>query len=315
MSIEAVKYNPANIKPENLFNPPTVRAQSELIYLAKQLGSAMEGKGHINKRILLIGTEFEMFFFSPDIDPREARHMPEELNPNYQPPHKAKIDELKLFFEKLHISKPSAFLGADKWRISFEARTAPQTLNDHLESLEVLGNELRRETQRLNILPVVYSQHIHMSLRPNPIRIFGSSPETSNSLEPDNSIVRKAFSEVEPLMLLPEEWGSRGTSPSGSKTKNGVKHPEFRLLSSEYANDPVLNLLVSLRAMYAGCIDNTFVTGSTNSYDYVNSVEIMRGNASLTTFFGESTLNALADIAKQYPDVSKRLITIDQVKQ
>lgn len=323
MSAEVKKYNPVNFSPENLFRPPTSSTHGELSYLIDQLSHVLEGTGRIKERRLLVGTELEMFFFSPDEDPTEAYHVYGEStrNPNYTSEHHAKIELLQKFGNDLKRNSPSEFMDVESiGKIGLEYHTAPQQVDKHLETMERFAELIRKKSKTLNVLPVVHSQHIHISMRNNPIRKMLSRAIETDGIIPEEDTVKRAFSRVNPLVLLPEEWDDRYCDPHYIKN-DGIKslidhsldHPEFRKLSSEYANDPVLNLLLSLRAMYAGCLDQSSVSEVELLKTYKGAVTKMGQDSELAGFFGQSTLSALTRIVSQYPAVSKREININQV--
>ncbi|MBI2310599.1 hypothetical protein HYU90_02115 [Candidatus Collierbacteria bacterium] len=322
VSREIMKYNPKNIIPENLFRPPTSRTHSELAYLVKQVNQDLEGSGK-DRRLLLVGTELEIYFFSPELDPVEAksRYGNSGDNPNYGKTHLRKIQKVAGFAKMVRYTKPGEFIAPERiGRIMVEFRTAPQRAMEYLVTMEKFGNLLRKKCKDLGILPTVYSQHIHLSLRGNDeLRdLFGDSD--SNGIVPDGDVTSDAFSRIGPLVLLPEEWSGLLKRPEyinrdGKRSifSNNLHHPEFRMLSSEYANDPLLNLLVSLRAMYAGCLDESMVSARSLHSTYEDDVVEMGHDHELERFFGRSTLTSLAGIVEQYPAVSRREKTINQV--
>ncbi len=313
MPSEIKKFNPENIGPENLFRPPTAVVHDELKYLITQVDLALRGEKK-HKRLLQVGTELEMFFFSPDMDPvdAEAQYGESDQNPNYDPWHRRKIEELEKFGTSL-LKNPHRFMfTSDLGRIFLEFRTAPQSAKEYLKTIEMFGNRLRRQCERLRVWPVVHSQHIHVSL---------VDRRNATTIIPSDKPVKSWFSKVSPLVLLPEEWGSRDYRPHWVRS-NGIKpngvndlsHPEFRMLSSEYANDPVLNLLLSLKTMYEGCLGKGGITPHVYGREYQQSAIEMGNDPDLIDFFGQSTLATLARITSQYPAVSRREITIDQVR-
>jgi hypothetical protein len=167
----------------------------------------------------------------------------------------------------------------------------------------------------------VNSQHLHISVNrkiPNPGAIFQKYKTSANYNE---DIVIASFNKVLPLVLLPEEYEKDDYSEAFEVWTKGdgdtvPKHPEFKLLSSEYACDPILNLSLSLRAFYASLIDPEYVSSKTSSLKNEYELEVldMAKDPELVIFFGESTLKTLAGIISQYPDVSRREITVDQIK-
>ncbi len=326
MLIDTIKYNPPNITPDHLFCPPTSCTHGELDYLVRQLGRALEGEGLPTSRRLLVGTELEIFFFSPGADPAEAPSGLWGSNPNYSIGHKSKTTNLIGFAKQLWEVRPSEFLEASAiGRVGIEFRTAPQSVDQHLETMSRFGDLLRAECRKQIVSPVVHSQHLHISLREEPsVCVSAENKGAVKGIIPAENIVRATFSRITPMMLLPEEWGiGRLMNPVYIKTKvltNGgigrLDHPEFRLLSSEYACDLLLNLAVSLRAMYYGFVDPSasLPNVKNDKIGFEGAVRRMAKDEELRSFFGESTLTKLCNIIRQYPDVSRRAITVDQVK-
>lgn len=128
------------------------------------------------------------------------------------------------------------------------------------------------------------------------------------------------------LMLLPEEYPkSKGRLPlpfyikdAGTGTSiwdNDVEHVEFRMLSSEYAHDPILNLFMSLYSAHTGLEDTEAREEGTFKKDFKLAVEQLVTDFYLRDVLGESTLQKLAKVVSQYPDVSARNITVDQIQQ
>lgn len=311
--VEAKKYNPVNITPEHLFRPPSSCVHAELLYLIQQLSQCLEGKS--KDRQLRIGTELEIFFFDSSSDPYESLRFygTSDINPNYSKRHADKMRRIANFTEQLHFKRPKSFLPSGSMgHVFFEFRTAPQSASKYLDTISSLGEELRKKCGILEVSPVVHSQHLHVSL----------IDESANELIPESAIARGVFSRVNALVLLPEEWEDyRDMSPMWQRTNgispNGllrdVRHSEFRKLSSEYAHDPVLNLLLSLRTMYGGCVDASNITFLRDSDSHKEAVRVMKEDKELACFFGQATLSTLSHIASQYSAVSKRQITIDQI--
>ncbi len=311
---ETKKYNPENITPEHLFCPPTSLVHAELTYLIKQLNEALEWIGGSKERLLLVGTELEIFFFNSKFDPLETRSMygASKRNPNYSKTHQKKIEKIGEFAHELETRYPKKFEETEKCgQIFYEFRTAPQRVASHLNTMQLLGDSLRRKCVQLGVSPVVHSQHIHVSLR---------TKYSKEGIRPNGSVISQSYSGINPLVLLPEEWYYRTYAPYyivddgiGPWGVDNLCHPEFRKLSSEYAHDPVLNLLISLRAMYASCVDERIVSSLSLANTYEDGVEAMAHDPDLESFFGQTTLAALSEITRQYPAVSRREITVDQV--
>ncbi len=136
--------------------------------------------------------------------------------------------------------------------------------------------------------------------------------------------VNSLYSRLNPLTLLPEEWDDRlemGPFISSSASslrhtgKSELPHAEFRKLSSEYACDPTLNLCLVLLALYSGCI-RPLVTAAPpiQPESYYEGVTFMQRDPELHSLFGTETINSLATIVSQYPDVSSRKKSLSQVR-
>lgn len=133
-SLKSLKYNPANFTPDHLFEPPTKGVRKELVYLVKKLEKTLGGLEK-EKRLLQVGTELEIFFFSPDSDPSLDKRRSRQ-NPNYSESHLEKVEKLLHFGEKLHKAFPDQFEEPDDMgRIFLEFRTAPQSPSEYLKTI------------------------------------------------------------------------------------------------------------------------------------------------------------------------------------
>lgn len=322
---EYLKYNPANLQPENFLHPPTETVEDEIQYLARQLADILEGKPYhqgVEARTLLIGTELEVLFFSPDRDPLAARVLPREDNPNYQYDHFSKITTLKNWAENLRYRRKKIAKCTSIGTLGIEFRTRPLGLSGYLEATNQLRDLIQTRSKRLGVLPVVYSQHIHISLCQGATNfiheIAGSYRDEGDHVKYRKQIDR-IFAPVLPLVLLPEEFcvtprgvtWVKGTSSVGSN-EDPVR-TEFRMLSSEWACDPSLNVTLSLRALDQAIHQEKLTNLSINPTDYREAVRVMRKDPELIKFFGASTLNTLANIVNRYPEVSRRKITVNDI--
>src|SRR5690349_5289604 len=123
-------FNPVNLDPEwFLLAPTAIPTRDEVIYGAKHAAKDLGRKGK-----LLLGTEFEMLFFSPDSDPEKSYQFLE--NPNYHPSHLKKIEEITrdavAFTEKQRRMDSCEIIG----RLSLEYRTRPLDVKDMLAAYE-----------------------------------------------------------------------------------------------------------------------------------------------------------------------------------
>lgn len=310
---EYTKYNPENYSPSSIFRPQTGVVEPEVLYLSRSLKKSLEG-GLLRRRILRVGAEFEILIFDPDFDPANEDKVEKENNPNYSPKHIKKVKHLLEDMQNLATKDKSMYLQPTKLGcLLIEARTAPQTVENHIETVDRLRDILREKCTEYNVMPVVHSQHLHCSLRANRL---------SDNVTYDDDVIRSAFSSVNPLVLLPEEWDSVETSCAKSKsatdsiTGKRITHPEIRKLSSEYAHDPFLNLLLSLRALYAACVHPKLVEHCSNfGKTYLEGVELMSQNKQLSKFFGDSTLQTLCSIVAQYPEISRRETNVNELEK
>lgn len=305
---EYIKYNPANFAPDYLFCPPTMVTHEKLIPPLKEIGEELEtGKPGL-ERNLLIGTELEIMFFDPDTRPSKVKdyHVRNQYIP--RDAHLKKIARLGFFSMLNRIKNSKEFMATSKiGQVTFEFRTHPQSISDHLMTLSRLRDCLVRESTKLEILPIVYSQHLHVSLLENGL------PQTPSRFD-----LQDFFSQFSPLVLLPEEWEqSQTTRPAKSrdygryKRLRNLEHVEFRKLSSEYAHDPILNLLLSIYA-FSSCLGYRHYTPVWYE-SYAEAAVQLKRSPHLKNVIGQSTLNQLSKIIKQYPKVSTGDISVDQV--
>jgi hypothetical protein len=324
---EYIKYNPLNYRPDLFMRPPTECVQNDIRYLIRE----MEEKARIvfekKHAEILVGTELEVLFFSPRVDPVVAeRELPNHLNPNYDDEHLLKLNEIEAWANTLMEKHPSQFLESDRMsRIFMEFRTMPQTCAKYLDTVDLFRTELGKKTRELNILPVVHSQHIHLSVTGTTNNRFGVREDFLAPIfkkyyhwEPSSDY---AFIRLLPLVLLPEEWEDRNAYSCGAEQAldciNSERTMEARKLSSEYANDYVLNLLLSLK-MLASVNDPRCNTGFPviiGPDSYKSAARKMSEYKDLRKFFGESVITKLSSITEQYPAVSRRKITIEEVKR
>ncbi len=344
MSKEYLQYNPANFKPENLMRPPTGIVSDELMYLCNQLRNAIEGGLRVDKDTLKIGTELEILFFDKNADPgklekvsnkeiqRQNRHSYDELstkeedeirrlnNPNYTSGHRAKVLKVANFAEKLEEMYPDDFYECTRdSKLLIEFRTAPRNLEAHLENVSWLADAIRAKASKLGLLPVVHSQHIHLSCNSHNIRLNTKGRyKFINSENFNGGYIDRTFTRILPLVMLPEEYEEDDRLPHVVRENNAgedrANHPEFRQLSSEYAHDHVLNLTLCLRSLYASLRNPDYATDTLPDGKYLKAVKEMSTDEELALFFGDSTLAKICKVAKQYPAVSRRDKTINEVK-
>ncbi len=340
MSKEYLGHNPANFTPENFMRPATGVVEKELVYLSSQLRNAIEGSLRIDKGALLIGTELEVLFLSNQADPGKLERRYEnrisrysylnsddkdeiraENNPNYSEDHRSKVLRIADFAKSLDKKYPEDYYNCTRdSKLLIEFRTAPQNLEDYYDNISWLADEIRKKAKNNGLLPVLHSQHLHLScnshsLRPYPKSKFQMFRESILG----NRFIDSTFTRVLPMVMLPEEYERSEDVPSDIVIENtGEKthevHPEFRLLSSEYAFDNILNLTLCLRAFYSAYKNKDYATDTLPDTNFIKAVREMSKDKELGLFFGESTLAEICRIVKQYPSVSRRIKTINEVE-
>lgn len=317
------RYNPINFDPQNFMRPRTNVVWPELKYLNRHLASLIEGTMRVDQGSLLIGTEFEVLFFDANSDPFKTwnRFYESEQNPNYQRGHLDKVERIAELASKLDNRHSDMFEKcADESNLMIEFRTTPQNIKGYYDSVSYFANWLRRLSKKYGVLPVTHSQHLHISSNRKGFPSIDKDRKNGRLIlcgNFDAEIIDVAFSRILPLVLLPEEYDHCIWIPPASHTKGpdwDHVHPEFRLLSSEYMNDPVLNLTVSLRALYASMYNPEVVTKTRKFRTYREAVRGMEKDQELASFFGPATLATLSNIASQYPAVSRRIISLNEVK-
>lgn len=314
---EYIKYNPANYSPEHFLLPKTAVLWPELKYLNNKLVTAVEGSMRMDKRSMLIGSEFEVMFFDENYNPPKNRwdryQNDKRRNPNYSSNHKERVTELAKSASRFGVSGNRFQECTKEGSLLLEFRTAPQTYNKYLSTVSYLRDWIHEKSTNGGLLPIVYSQHTHItSNRTTRFHLMGRDEPLN--VDADEGVIQDAFSRVTPLVLLPEEYEESRTNPPAVIGRNGHSHPEFRMLSSEYACDPVLNLTLVLRAFYASMYNPDFVTGRRSiPRDFCDAVTAFSEDQEMEEFFGTSTVSTLAQIVSQYPLVSTGAITVDQI--
>lgn len=306
------KYNPANMAPELLLEPPTQAVAAETRYLSLQLAKEICA----TSEKLRLGTELEIIFFSPDADPLVAYQRPNSKNPNYQIPHQDKMREL----EKWANNRRSLAEGphTKQSRLCVEFRTRPADIRNYFSRVNTLRDAIQTECRQLEVLPVVHSQHIHVSI----LDKDGVNPVEKAPYRSLEYATQKDFRQVLPLILLPEEiyqhWSLSPVNIKGQRqNRRDLSRLEFRKLSSEWACDPSLNALLSLRALKECLVgwEKENWGDKPKEYDgcFAAAAAAMRVDSQLKHFFGEATLETICDIVQHYPRVSTREITVADI--
>ncbi|HCQ31202.1 TPA: hypothetical protein DIU27_02350 [Candidatus Collierbacteria bacterium] len=314
--------------------PATGVVSEELKYLSNQLRNALEGGWRADKDSLQIGTELEIMFFSPDSDPGLILKQYERMekrdwdldwetfirrtrNPNYTTDHRRKVLRVANFAKALQKKYPNEFYPCTRdSKLMIEFRTAPQNLEAHYDNVCWLADSIRKVAQKENLLPVIKSQHIHLSCKTHNLKLGEKRAyKYIDSERFKNDFINESFTRILPFVMLPEEYDGDDDHIVVQRNHAGeLNHPEFRLLSSEYANDHILNLALCLRSLYASLMNETYATDVVPEPTYFKALQRMQHDEELINFFGESTLSKLCKIVKQYPAVSRREKTISEVK-
>lgn len=312
---EFKKFNPQNMRPDLFCAPPTQVIESEVDYLSRNLVLLLEyGSGDASlvskKRELRLGTELEVFFFSPDADPWDFIEGDNyDRNPNYASEHNNKMTMLCKWAEQL-----SEIVGVSDCdsigRLGIEFRTEPANLSSYTNFVNRLVENIRVESKELDVLPIVHSQHIHMSLFDGGESIIGRNLEENPFFK--NRILHR-FSKEKPSVLLPEEFYV-DTDPILFVQPRPRRRLEFRMLSSEFACDPDLNTLLSLWALLDALPENEKPLPVQKFDNFDEALNEMRHDKESQSFFGKSTLSTLCGILEQYPKVSRREIAVDEIK-
>jgi hypothetical protein len=329
---EYKKFRLENYDPEFLLCPPTGCVENELMYLSRQLAESLECGTQIptKKRSLKVGTELELFLFTPEIEPEMANLLWEDDNPNYSGAHMRKIQRINSWAEHLKESDPlfGVCSNDDVGRLTVEFRTLPLDLDDYYTAIRRLAEGLRTRCKNEGVIPVVFSQHIHTSLHlGNENLIVKTYNEYGKNIPHSfRRSLAKSVSQLIPLVSLPEEFPMRLNEDRVSYLSgyedclsewndlDEAKRSEFRRLSSEYACDPALNLCVSLRALFDVMTYKKFSNRKMYYRTQTESIRHMEGMKEVREFFGESLLLSLTRIVSQYPKVSRGDLRVDQVR-
>ncbi|MEK9200433.1 MAG: hypothetical protein AAB909_00500, partial [Patescibacteria group bacterium] len=191
-------YNPENMSPQVFLQPPTKVVQLEADYLATQVAKSLAGAqtGGGIKRRLGVGTELEVYFFSPEVDPVTAKAGPAHKNPNYGESHSKKVAKIRSWAEELAIKKGGS--NTDLGRIGIEFRTSPKMdVVGYHSDINTIRDGVGDISQSLGVLPIVHSQHIHISLLREKGNIVyrGMNRRTYDFKE----LAKQRFEEVYPL--------------------------------------------------------------------------------------------------------------------
>ena len=298
-------------------HPKTEQFWGELRYINRNLRELIEGTMRCDRRSLLLGSEFEIFFFDGASDPAKMwdRYGGDGKNPNYTEKHRTKILEIARWASHLGILQKRFWDCTKESDLLIEFRTSPQKPDKYWESIRFLGDRIRQKSKDLGVMPVIHSQHTHVTSNRHGFPSIDPARRHEKyilSKDFDLDVLNAAFSRILPLVMLPEELDD-GIPDAAVIDRHDSTHPEFRLLSSEYMWDPVLNLTVTLRAMYASLYNPNFVSEADTVDNYEKATRNFSRDTEMRDFFGDSLTDGLSQVISQYPAVSKRQISIDDV--
>jgi hypothetical protein len=273
MSEKYSKFRPNNITPDQFMRPPTeavrlpiavnaLLQEDQINTLAAQVARRSVFKRAAPK--LQTGTELELFLFSDKSKPAVDLYKSTSSNPNYTSQHKRAFEGLtSLMFQPNSQGglRDILYDGGDHFgSIGIEIRTKPQDVNGYFDAISQVSDWFRKNAGQFGINPVVWSQHLHLSL---------GDPTSGVNLLEDRAkryIIGKGIVDMYhraiPLLRLPEniegEHFVMSYSGSGINTKGGFsfesgpRRIEGRVNNSDYASDPYLNLLMNLIGVKRG---------------------------------------------------------------
>lgn len=317
------KFNPPNLTPNHFLAPPTdILCAAFTKGVRKVTDEIIENTRRpwttFGKTQCLFGTELEILFFPPDFDP-ENNDRNCHQNPCYGDDHLDKVRETCADIN--NGSLLPNITDADRIsRIGIEIRTPPGELADYYTHIEIVRTKLAERCQIDNVRPVVHSQHLHVSV----FRGWKNLIESRNDDE-DYRCTQAEFNNTSPTQLLPEEFAygihARPFQFKGSKDDGQSADPlrlEFRRLSSEFACDTHLNLLITLLGTHHFLkTSESHLSGfSKTPSSFEDGLEAMKTRQhTLRSVLGEEINQKLLHILGYYSDVSTRLITLDEVNQ
>lgn len=247
-----VKYLPENYQPELFGNSPTSVFDAPLKEVLNRNADAIAQI--IKPHNLTVGSEIEMLLFHEDYDPRIHRRYDFDHNPNYSHYYDNRQDR---FFTEIYRRGIGELLWevepVTKYHCFSEFRTRPNDLAQQAVLIDNFCDIVAISASTHGLLPIVHSQHTHI--------VWGQ--KISNiMLQSAQDIMARC----RPLLALPSEIHPRRSSRKRLDLHTGAKrnfiaeqrgnkgHPslEFRLLSSEYAWNPTLNLAIVSSAIRRG---------------------------------------------------------------
>ena len=293
MTREFVKYLPHNTRPEEFMRPPTEASQRLTIGVCREMETEINQRATsllptselrpVKRRLRLrrsrhhseplnspispglkVGSEIELLIFSPDSVPHLDKMKPQEKNPNYTKEH---MDIVADIAHSVGLPTKKGGLtealqrDITRKRIFMEIRTQPGSVEDYIAAMQKIKDWFQKAGKDANVHPVVFSQHLHLSVTGhagNTNLLGAETDEMRSTYKGIVDIYHRAF----PFLMLPENFdgdplhiGTVGEAIYIKGRKNKPDNPlriEGRLNSSEYAIDPYLNLLVHLVGIYRG---------------------------------------------------------------
>jgi hypothetical protein len=349
--VEALKNRPENITPEHFMSSPTEAFSPWFntlsLCLEDEINRSARDIAHDPSINLQIGSELEFHLFSKDFCPHLHDKYSRTDNPNYSEEHFSQLAHLK---EKMLTPRFEGGLGdilcesegetVTLLKNFMEIRTAPGSVEDFLEYMGELKSWMQKETEQRDINPVVYSQHIHFSLRGKTNLL----QDTNGEADFMKKAMLNVYQRTLPLIRLPEEIESNGPivySRANIRTNGRPSDPngpnpiriEARINNSEYAFDPSLNLLIHLIGMQQGLFYSTQELGWDeigsdfplhNPYllkiygSHINieqALDRLPEDKIMQEYLPQEVLYGIKDIVKCYREVSEGRMSVAVLKK
>jgi hypothetical protein len=352
---EAIKFRPENTLPQDFMRPPTeplrlpvaVHAllQEEAINQEAEALTGLIVPGERPRSILRIGSELEFLLFSDESVPHEDVEKDDDVNPNYSLKHMLNVRRLALRMRKSAEEgglKDVLHDDGDVDRIFMEIRTSPSDASGYMQSMDRITQWFQENASGFHIRPVVWSQHLHLSLHDEITdRNLFSSLKLTN-------IVKKGIVDIYhralPMLRLPENvedevvseiGGPTGVLEKGDGWESGPIRLEGRMTNSDYAADPYVNLLFHLIGFKRGlqnrhdhqAIDRDYPLDATESLDdayftigeghttFQEALKHMQDDPVLRDELPEELLMGLHDTAQTYWDVSSGQLSASEARE
>jgi hypothetical protein len=363
---ENVKFLAVNIRPTQFLRPPTESLQIPYSVNARLQEDAINSAAiitakhapELSQRSLLVApklqvaSDIEIILFSNQSTPGEDNGKKEENNPNYTRTHLQAVSE---FNQLLRTSRTHGGLkevlyddGEYPGRISTEIRTIPTDVMGYIKSIAQIGEWFRSKAGKYGINPAIWSQHLHLSL---------VDPSSGVNLLEDDLIretVGKGIVDIYhraiPLLNLPEGTNNTDSyaisvandigvlTKGGYRSSNGYPGPiriEGRLNSSEFAADPILNLLMHLIGikrglmhigdhtkidedyplMNSGSLQDAYFTFGQGYTTFQNALERLLTDEVLSQEIPHELLSNTHKIIQVYPQISQGELTLSAARE